>query len=192
MTATSSSPFPSPSPTDAAAATSPGRTSPPLTRSAGLLAALLLLAEAALGLAAPDQMGDHTTGMGRLSEALAGAAFVVGALALLPLVPAGRSRVLFGLAPIGLATSGLTMVSVVVVRSEPAEWLFLVAVAALLVGTISAGVIGARRGTWPLWTAVCVALFVPVMFLVPFNSVVLAAAFVAVALSSSGPQSAPE
>ena len=178
--------------TTTASTTTTRSTTPPVTRRAGLLAAALLLAEAALELAAPDQMGDHTTGAGRLSEALAGASFVAGAVALVPLIPRGRSRFLFGLAPAGLGLAGLTMVSVVAVRSEPAEWLFVLSMAALVVGTISAGIIGARSGTWPLWTAVAVALFVPVMFLVPLNSVVLAAILAAVALVSTGPQTAPE
>jgi hypothetical protein len=179
--------------TTTTAATTPAvRNTPPLTRTAGLLAALLLLAEAALALAVPDQMGDHTTGLGRLSEALAGAAFIAGAAALLPLVPHGRSRILFGLAPVGLGTAGLTMVSVVMVRSEPVEWLFLLAVGALLIGTISAGIIGVRRGLWPLWTGVAVALLVPVLFLAPLNSVFLAAIFAAVAISTTAPGTASQ
>ena len=93
-------------------------------------------------------------------------------------------RALWLLAPAGLTVAGVTMIGVVVTGSEPAEWLFVASVLPTFIGLVAAGVIGARRGVWPWWTGAGVAVFLPVMFLVPFNSFVMAAIWLAVALTA--------
>ena len=135
---------------------------------AALVAAGLLLANGVVGLL--GDVGDHTTGLGLLSEVTAGVSFLAGAAAMAWLRPVGGWRgLLWSLAPVGLAIAGTTMIGVPVIGTEPAEWLFVAAVLPTLVGMIAAGVLGHGR-VWPWWTAVGVALFLPVMFLVPFNS----------------------
>jgi hypothetical protein len=152
---------------------------------AAVAATVLLLVDGLIMVTAGDAVGDHASGAGLWSEAVAGAAFVAFAAALLPLAPTqGLRRVLWLLAPAGLLVAGLTMLGVVLTGTEPAEWLFAIAVLPTLVGLVSAGVVGARSGTWPWWTGLGVALFLPIMFLVPFNSFVMAATTAAVALTA--------
>jgi hypothetical protein len=159
-----------------------------------LAAAGVLVVNGAVGLIAPDTVGDHSTGAGLVSELTAGAAFLLAAISLVLLTPAvgtGRSeragKALWLLAPAGLAVAGLTMVGVVLTGSEPGEWLFVAAVLPTFIGLVAAGVIGSRRGVWPWWTGVGVAVFLPVMFLVPFNSFVMAGIWLAVALTVARP-----
>lgn len=151
---------------------------------AAAAAAALLAAEGVVALLAGDDLGDHTTGLGLLSEALVGLAFLAAAVALAPLTPRGGvRRVLWALAPLGLSVAGATMLGVTVVGAEPVEWLFLAAVLPTFVGTVAAGVIGARAGRWPWWTGVALALFLPMMFTLPFNSWVMAVVLGAVAVA---------
>ena len=163
-------------------------------RQFALAAAGVLVVNGAVGVMAPDAVGDHSTGAGLASELTAGAAFLLAAICLVLLTPGAGSgqpervgRALWLLAPAGLAVAGLTMVGVVITGSEPAEWLFVVAVLPTFIGLVAAGVIGSRRGVWPWWTGVGVAAFLPVMFLVPFNSFVMAAIWLAVALTAVRP-----
>ena len=140
---------------------------------AAVAAALLLVANGVIGLL--GDVDDHTAGLGLLSEVTAGVAFLGGAVALALLCPVtGLRRVLWWLGPVGMTVTGATMIGVPVIGSEPAEWLFVVAVLPTLVGTVSAGVLGAGR-LWPWWTGAGLALLLPVMFLLPFNSFVMAA-----------------
>jgi hypothetical protein len=150
-----------------------------------LVAALALLVDATVSLVAPDALSDHSAGPGRLSELMSGLAFLAMAVALVPLAPeAGRRRWLFSLAPMGLALCGLAMVGVVLTGHEPPLAVFLVSVLTALVGCVTAAFIGHRDGTWPWWTAAGVALVLPVLFLAPLNSLVLALVWVLVAVTT--------
>jgi hypothetical protein len=151
------------------------------------LAAVLLLVGAAIALLAPENLADHSRGAGRLSELVTGLAFLAGAVTLVLLAPDGAPRrPLWMLAPAGLAITGLSMLGVVVTGTEPPEWLFLLAVGTTLVGMVVAAVIGTRAGTWTWPVAVAVALYLPVMFLLPWNSVVMALIWLALALAALG------
>lgn len=80
---------------------------------AALAASSFLLANMVLAVAAPGQMGDHSTGVGRLSEGLVGRSFVAGAVALAALLPRGPwNRTVWIAGIVGLLSSGLTMVAV--------------------------------------------------------------------------------
>jgi hypothetical protein len=149
-------------------------------RVAALTAALMLLVNGVVGLA--GDVDDHTTGLGLISEITAGVAFLAGAVALGLLRPVGGWRgFLWWLAPTGLTIAGLTMVGVPVIGSEPAEWLFVVAVLPTFVGLVAAGILGTGR-VWPWWTGAGVALLLPVMFILPLNSFVMAAIWLAIGL----------
>jgi hypothetical protein len=164
----------------------------PVVPVAALAATVLLLVDGLIMVTAGDALGNHDSGAGLWSEAVAGAAFVAFAAALLPLAPTrGLRRVLWLLAPAGLMVAGLTMLGVVLTGTEPAGWLFAIAVLPTLVGLVSAGVVGARTGVWPWWTGLGVALFLPIMFLVPFNSFVMAAVTMAVAVTARRTRPSP-
>ena len=157
---------------------------PVLARVWAAVAAALLLGNGALGVSGAD-LSDHFVGLGLVSEVTAGLAFLAGAASLALVVPVGGWRAwLWWLAPLGMSLAGLTMVGVPLTGSEPAAWLFLLAVVPTFVGQVAAGMIGARR-LWPWWVGVGIALQLPVMFLVPFNSLLMAVAWVAVALTLS-------
>jgi hypothetical protein len=146
-----------------------------------VVAAVLLALNAAVGLI--GDVEDHTTGLGAASEVTAGLAFLAGAAALALLRPVGGWRgALWSLAPAGLVVSGLTMVGVPLVGAEPAEWLFVIAVLPTFVGLVATGVLGARR-TWGWPTGVGLALLLPIMFLAPLNSLLMAAVWSSVALN---------
>lgn len=150
---------------------------------AAAAAGLLLVGGIVALMSDPVTLADHSQGAGALSELTTGLAFVAGALALAALTPVrGWRRVLWMLAPFGLAVGGLTMVGVPIVGAEPPGWLFLLAVAPILVGMIAAGVIGTRR-VWPWWTGVGVALFLPIMFAMPLNSLFMSGVWACVALT---------
>jgi hypothetical protein len=158
---------------------------PALTRAraAAAAAAALLGVNGALGLL--GDVNDHTTGLGMLSEVSAGLAFLAGAIALAVLTPVtGWRGVLWWLAPVGLTIAGATMVGVPVFGSEPVEWLFVVAVLPTFVGLVAAGILGSRR-LWPWWTGAGLALFLPVMFTLPWNSFWMAAVWMAVAVTAA-------
>jgi len=145
-------------------------------------AAAVLGVNGVIGLA--GDVDDHTTALGLASELTAGLAFVLGAVALALLTPVrGWRRVLWSLAPLGLTVAGLTMLGVSVIGSEPAEWLFVVAVLPTFVGLVAAGVLGSGR-CWPWWTGAGLAVFLPVMFALPLNSFVMALVWVAVATTA--------
>jgi hypothetical protein len=147
------------------------------------LAAGVFLANGVIGLVGND-VSDHSTGAGLLSELTAGLGFLAAAVALALLTPVtGWRRLLWWLAPSGLTVAGLTMVGVTVIGSEPAEWLFVVAVLPTFVGLLAAAVLGTGRA-WPWWTGLGLALFLPVMFLLPFNAFVMALVWLLVAATA--------
>lgn len=153
----------------------------PIARAAACAAALLL-ANMVLAIAAPGQMGDHSTGAGRLSEGLVGLSFIAGSAVLVALMPKGAwSRITWILAIAGLFSSGLSMLAVLVAATEPPVELFLVEVALAVPALIAVGAVGIRRRTWPWWVGVGMALLLPVMFALPFNSPIMAAVWIAVA-----------
>ena len=154
-------------------------------RSAAWTAAAFLLAGGTVALLADaDTLADHTSGAGAVSEAVTGLAFLAGAVALTLLTPvSGWRRAVWALAPAGLTISGLTMVLVPLLGTEPPGWLFLLGVVPSFVGLIAAAALGSRR-RWPWWTGLGLALFLPIMFLLPFNSVPMAAVWAAVALTA--------
>jgi hypothetical protein len=153
-----------------------------LPATAAKIAAAVFVVEGVVSLLAGDGARDHSSGLGLVSEALAGLAFVACAVCLGPLAPSGLGgRTLWLLAPVGLTIAGLTMLGVTVVGSEPAAWLFAASVIPTFVGTVAAGVLGARRGLWSWWTGAGLAALLPVMFLLPLNTFVMALTMAAVA-----------
>lgn len=155
----------------------------PLPAAAAAAAAVALLGDLAVGLAAPAATSDHSQGAGRVSEALVGLAFVLGAVALAALVPhLGRwGRALWWLAVAGLAAMGVTMLAVVVTGTEPPSVLVTAETLATFVGMVAAGVMGARRGVWPWPVGAGLALFLPLMFLAPLNALFMTAVWLGVA-----------
>ena len=157
-------------------------------RAAAALAVPLLLVDGVIMLVAGDALSDHSRGPGLWSEFVVGLAFLAGAVALAGLTPtSGTLRRAWLLGPAGLAVAGLTMIGVVLTGSEPAEWLFALAVLPTFVGLVLDGIFGVRRGVWPWWTGAGVALFLPVMFIAPYNSFVMAAIWLAVACTARRP-----
>ncbi|MGC0250670.1 hypothetical protein [Pseudactinotalea sp. Z1748] len=151
-------------------------------RIAAALAAAILIVNGVLTFFDGD-LSDHTTGIGLVSEVTAGAAFLAGALALALIVPVtGWGALLWWLAPAGLTIAGVIMLGVPITGQEPAEWLFLLAVVPTSLGLIAAGVLGSRR-RWPWWTGAGLALFLPIMFLAPFNGLLMALVWLAVAIT---------
>ena len=149
---------------------------------AAIAAAVLLVANAVIALIAPDQMDDHSAGLGRLSEGLAGFSFVAGAIGLAALTPRGTLvRVFWVIGVLGLLAVGLIMLAVVVTTVEAPEGIVLAVVGLAVLGLIAVAIIGIKRGIWPWWVGVPVALLIPIMFLIPFNSVIMAAIWVLVA-----------
>lgn len=164
---------------------SPGRRSRAVA-SAAYVAAALLGASAIVGALMPGEVSDHATRAGRLSEALAGSAFVAAAAALALLAPDGRrARTLFVPGAIATALVGLTMWGVTLTGQEPPEPWVTILVLVQFAGLVGAGVVGWRVRRWPWWVAVLLALFLPVMFLVPnpVNAVVMALVWVSVGWS---------
>lgn len=155
-----------------------------LARGAAAAAALCLLANGVVALMGdPATLTDHTRGAGAASEVATGLAFLAGALSLAALTPVtGWRRMLWLLAPTGLTIGGATMLAVPLLGAEPPGWLFLLAVLPITVGMICAGVLGTRR-VWPWWTGVAVALFLPVMFSMPYNGFLMTAVWACVALT---------
>jgi hypothetical protein len=164
---------------------------PTSARSAALVAVAALAVDAVVSaVAGPDAVSDHMTGAGAVSEVAVGVAFVACAVALALLRPvAGWRGLLWWLGPVGLAVAGMIMVGVPVVGSEPPSGLVDLVVLPALVGMATAGVVGSRRRVWPWWTGLGVALFLPVMFTVPYNSVLMALIWLAVALTARRPLS---
>lgn len=74
------------------------------------------------------------------------------------------------------------MLAVPVIGAEPPFWLFLLAVVPSFLGMIAAGILGTGR-RWSWWAGLGLALFLPIMFIVPINGTVLAAIWSGVALS---------
>lgn len=155
-----------------------------LARRAAAAAALCLLANGVVALVGdPATLADHTRGAGAASEVTTGLAFLAGALSLTVLTPVtGWRRLLWLLAPFGLTIGGATMVAVPLVGAEPPGWLFVLAVLPILVGMVATGVLGTRR-VWPWWTGLAVALFLPIMFSMPYNGFLMTAVWACVALT---------
>lgn len=82
------------------------------------------------------------------------------------------------------------MIGVPAVGEEPPAWLFLLGLVPSFFGLIAVGVLGTRR-VWPWWTGVALALFLPIMFLVPFNNIPMAAVWVLAALTAGRRGNAP-
>lgn len=164
---------------------SPRRTDRLRVARAGAAAAVaFLLVNGIVALMADaEALHDHSRGAGALSELTVGLAFLAGAVSLVALTPVrGWRRALWLLAPFGLVVGGVTMVGVAIVGAEPPGWLFVLGVAPLLVGMIAAGVIGTGR-VWPWWTGLGVALFLPIMFTMPLNGLLMSAVWASVALT---------
>ncbi|MFD1505602.1 hypothetical protein FE374_01620 [Georgenia yuyongxinii] len=184
-------------------ATTTTRTAPAITPTrrrlaavAALLAAAALLGDVAVSMVDPAALDDHSQGLGRVSEGLVGVAFLLGALALAALVPtrgrAGRGlwwqaagrRAWWWLAVLGLAASGLSMIGVVVTGTEPPSGLVTAEVLIALVGMVGSAVTGVRAGTWPWPVGLGVALYLPIMFLVPLNAAFMALVWIGVAAAA--------
>jgi hypothetical protein len=158
-------------------------------RRAGALAALaagvLMLAELAVALTTDGDLADHSSGAGRLSEALVGLAFVAGAAALAFWLPSGRLRRGLCLpAVVGTCLTGLIMLLITVTGREASETVTTIVVLLTLVGHVVQGVVGWRAGVWPLWAGLILGALMLVMFLVPnpANSGVMAAVWLVLAL----------
>ncbi len=163
-------------------AVTPRTTARTLARTAALVAAVFLLANMVLAIVAPGQMGDHATAAGRLSEGLVGLSFIAGAAALLPLLPQPATARWFWLLGIaGLAASGLTMLAVFATTLEPPFQLFLAEVAVTAPALVGIAVSGVRRGNWPWWVGLGIALLLPIMFLLPLNSMIMAIVWIVAA-----------
>jgi hypothetical protein len=174
-----------PAPTVSVRPATDTRELPSAARPAAALAAGLLVVNGSIGFSGAD-LSDHMHGVGLVSEVTAGLAFLAGAVALALAQPvAGWRAWLWWLAPAGMAIAGATMVGVPLVGSEPAGWLFLLAVVPTFVGQVAAGLLGTGR-RWPWWVGAGVALQLPIMFLVPLNGFVMAAAWAALAFTLRG------
>lgn len=158
----------------------------PPARTAAWVAAICLFANGLLALFYDvATLSDHTRGPGMISRITTGLAFVAGAGSLALLTPVtGWRRWLWTAGPAGLALAGATMLAVPVVGAEPPPWLFLLAVVPTLFGTVAAGVLGAKKGTWPWWTGTGLALLLPIMFTLPFNGFLMAGVWMAIALTA--------
>jgi hypothetical protein len=162
--------------------TTTGRSTVAGTSAVAAAAALALNSVVGL-LAGGEGLDDHSQGLGALSEASAGVAFLAGAVALAVVTPVrGGRAAAWWLAPAGLATAGATMVTVPLTGAEPPLWLFVLVIVPTFVGLVAAGVLGTGR-LWPRWVGLGLGAFLPVMFLVPLNGPLLAAIWVGVALA---------
>ena len=166
----------------------PGTTTRPASaRPVALVAVAALAVDAVVSaVAGPDALSDHMRGAGAVSEVAVGLAFLACAATLVLLRPvAGWRGLLRWLGPVGLALGGVIMVCVPAVGSEPPGPLVDLALLPALVGMVAAGIVGTTRRVWPWWTGLGVALFLPVMFTAPYNSVLMALIWLAVASTGS-------
>ncbi|HEX5534967.1 MAG TPA: hypothetical protein VFX33_14600 [Actinomycetales bacterium] len=150
-----------------------------------LAAGVLLLAELAVALTTDGDLADHSSGAGRLSEALVGLAFVAGAAALALWLPSGRLRRGLCLpAVVGTCLTGLIMLLITVTGREVSETWTTIVVLLTLVGQVVQGVVGWRARVWPLWAGLLLGALMLVMFLVPnpANSAGMAAVWLLLAL----------
>jgi hypothetical protein len=115
-------------------------------RTAAFAAAAAFVVDGVVTLLADgDALNDHTTGAGAVSEVTAGLAFLACATSLSLLTPVrGWRALLWWLAPLGLGLSGILMVGVPIVGSEPPSWIVDPAILASLVGLIAAGILGTK------------------------------------------------
>jgi hypothetical protein len=144
-----------------------------------------MLAELVVAATADGDLNDHSSGAGRLSEALVGLAFVAGAAALALWLPSGRLRRALCLpAVVGTGLTGLIMLLITVTGDEVSETVTTVVVLLTLVGHVVQGVVGWRAGVWPLWAGAMLGALMLVMFLVPnpANSAGMAAVWLMLAL----------
>jgi hypothetical protein len=170
-------------------ATSPARTpSPVRTRAAvlALVAAAAWAAEAVVAALFPANLADHSTGAGQVSEALAGAGFLLLAATVTVLLPAlpppGRWLALPGVLGAGLV--GIAQVDIAIRGQEWQDTIVTVIVLLAWVGLMLAGVAGALARIWPWWAIVLPALVVPALFFVPSpgNSAVISLLCVGIGL----------
>ena len=163
--------------TTSTVATRPGRS--PLLAAA---TAAAFAAEAVVAALHPANLADHATGAGRVSEALAGLAFLLAAGALAAY--AGSPRWLFLPAVLGCAAMGVAQLDIAARGEEWPDPLVTGIVLLAFVGLVLAGVVGGRARVWPWWGAVLLAVVVPALFLVPSpgNSAVLAAIWATLAV----------
>lgn len=157
---------------------------PVAARRGSLLAgatALAFVAEAAVATIWPADLSDHSTGAGRVSEALAGLGFLLAAATLVALA-SKRLRALFALGVLGCAAVGVAQVDIAARGDEWPESVVTVIVLAAWAGLVLAGVAGTRAGRWTWPVAVALGAVVPALFFVPspFNSVVIALLWLAV------------
>ncbi|GII57806.1 hypothetical protein Pth03_61950 [Planotetraspora thailandica] len=148
--------------------------------------ALLIAVDAVVSTVGSETISDHSSGAGRLSEALVGIAFLTAAVALVLFLPRGvpaRVTSLPGIA--ATALTGVAMLSVTVTGEEWPEPIVTVLVLVNLVGLVAQGVIGWRTRVWPWWAGLLVSLFLPAMFFLPnpVNSVVMALIWAGVGLA---------
>jgi hypothetical protein len=151
---------------------------------AAAVAAVLLAATGAVGILAVGDIADHASGAGRLSEGLAAAAFAAAAVTFGSLRPRdGIARHVFSAAAVTTGLTGLAMAGVAVTGQEPPEPWVTFLVLATLASLVAAGVAGWRARTWTWWVGAAIALFLPVMYVVPapVNVVVMALTWMAVA-----------
>jgi hypothetical protein len=124
--------------------------------------AVLIAAEAVVATVGSEGISDHSSGAGRLSEALLGIAFLTAAVALVLFLPRGvpaRVTSLPGIA--ATALTGVAMLSVTVTGEEWPEPIVTALVLVNLVGLIAQGVIAWRTRVWPWWVGLLVSLFLP-------------------------------
>jgi hypothetical protein len=155
---------------------------------AAVATTLVLAAEAGVSGGVSGGTSDHSVGAGRLSEALAGAAFVLAAFALAGYaVRMGPRRRWLGLPAVaGTGLAGIAMLTIAATGREWSEPVTTGIVLLALVGLVLQGFLGWRSGVWPAWVAVLLAALMPVMFLVPnpFNSAVMALCWAGTALAT--------
>jgi hypothetical protein len=152
--------------------------------------AILIAAEAVVSTVGSENISDHSSGPGRLSEALLGIAFLTAAVALMLFLPRGVAARVTSLPGIAAtALTGVAMLSVTVTGEEWPEPIVTALVLVNLVGLIAQGVIGWRTRVWPWWAGLLVSLFLPAMFFLPnpLNSVVMALIWAGVGLAGRRP-----
>jgi hypothetical protein len=162
-------------------APSPVRESSPVRTRARWLAvatAVVWAAEAVVAALFPANLSDHSTGAGRVSEALAGLGFLLGAVTLVAVVPAlsRAGRWLATPAVVGCAAVGIAQLDIAARGQEWPESVVTVIVLLAWTGLLLAGIAGARARMWPWWAVALPMLVVPALFFIPSpaNSAVIA------------------
>ena len=134
---------------------------------AGMLAGVIFVVEAFIGMLYPARVGNHATSVGFLSEALFAAALLLVMVSLLGLHTrqAGNYGVLgktgVFLAFIGVVLALPQLVFVLLTGKEVPAWLVAPAALAVLVGFVLLGVATFRAGVLPRWCGVGLIIFSP-------------------------------